>query len=80
MASDALTAAAAPVMDTDTPPPVFIKQVEAARRLSVSIREFKRWAAEGKVAVYRPSSRLTLVEWAVVERMVRESRGVAKTA
>lgn len=57
--------------------PVFIKQELAARRAGVSLRQFQRWAAEGRVTVYRPSRRLSLVEWKAVERMVRATGQVA---
>jgi excisionase family DNA binding protein len=52
-------------------PPVFIRQQEAARRLSVSLRQFRRLVVSGRLSVYKPSRRLALVEWAEVERMVR---------
>lgn len=62
------------VIEQTTPPPVFIRQTEAARRLSVSLRQFRRLIIAGKLSVFKPSRRLALVEWAEVERMIRASK------
>ena len=53
--------------------PVFMRQDVAASRVGISVRQMRRWIRDGRLKVYRPSARLSLVEWSEVERMVRES-------
>ena len=57
--------------------PVFMRQDVAASRVGISVRQMRRWIRDGKLKVYRPSPRLSLVEWSEVERMVRESQWTA---